>query len=94
MDTNPASEASRLSYEATPVIRTEHREGSLTRMVEQQTAKVPSDVYLAASLCAMAVSLGAELTGHERLSRFVGMWVGPILSMGIYNKLVKTLGPR
>lgn len=94
MDVNPASESSRRSYEATPVVRTEHVESSFTRMVEHQTAKIPSDFFLVVALCAMAASLFGELTGRERFSRFVGMWPGPLLVMGVYNKLVKTFGPR
>lgn len=93
-DVNPASEASRTSYEATPVIRAEHVESSLTRMVEHQAAKIPSDFFLFVALCAMVVSLVGDLTGRDRVGRFVGMWPGPLLVMGVYNKLVKTLGPR
>jgi hypothetical protein len=93
-DVNPASTASMDSYEAAPVRRIEHRENSLTRMVEHQTAKIPSDIFLVLSLGAMAVSLSTEMAGRQRMSRFVGMWVGPLLVMGVYNKLVKTLGPR
>ena len=93
-DVNPAREASLSSYEATPVLRTEHGESTLTRMVEHQAARIPSDVFLFLSLCAMGVALGAEVTNRRRLSQFVGMWVAPILVMGVYNKLVKTLGPR
>lgn len=93
-DVNPASERSSRAYEAAPVLRTEHRESSLTRMVEHQAAKIPSDVFLFASLCSMAVALSSELTGRRRVSRFVGMWAGPLLVMGVYNKLVKALGPQ
>ena len=42
----------------------------------------------------MAVSFLGELTGRPRLSRLVGMWPGPLLVMGVYNKLVKMFGPR
>lgn len=94
LDVNPAREDSNASYAAAPVLRTEHRESTFTRMIEQQTAKIPSDVFLVASVCAMGVSLGAELAGQQRISRFVGMWVAPILLMGVYNKLVKALGSR
>lgn len=65
----------------------------MTRVIEQQTAKIPSDVFLAASLGVMAICAGFELRGNERMSRFFGMWVAPLLVMGVYNKLVKTLGP-
>ncbi|WP_375772341.1 hypothetical protein NR798_16125 [Archangium gephyra] len=93
-DINPASERSERDYRAATVMRAEHTEGSFTRLLEQQTAKIPSDFFLFASLCAMAFALGAELTQRTRASRFVGMWVGPLLIMGVYNKMVKTFGAR
>ena len=94
MDVNPASEASEKEYVAPPVVRAEHVEDSFTRLLEQQTAKVPSHVFLFSSFCAMALSLGLEIGGRERAGRFVGLWVTPLLVMGVYNKMVKTLGPR
>ncbi len=94
-DVNPASERSEVSYRyAAPVLRAEHEEGSLTRLIEQQAAKIPSDVFLFFSLCAMTVSLGLEVAQERRWSRFVGMWAGPLLTMGVYTKLVKMLGAR
>jgi hypothetical protein len=45
------------------------------------------------ALVSMA-SLTCELAGRRRASRFIGMWPGPLLVMGVYNKLVKLLGPR
>ncbi len=77
-----------------PVRRPEHREGSFTRTLEQQAAKVESGVFLAAALGSLAASVLLELTGRERAARFVGMWPPTLLIMGVYNKLVKTLGPR
>lgn len=63
-------------------------------MLEQHAAKVPSNLFLFSAFCAMSVSLVAELRGNQRSSRFIGMWVGPLLTMGVYNKLVKTFGAR
>lgn len=77
-----------------PVIRAQHNESSLTRLIEQQTAKIPSAVFLTAALAAMGVSVILEAAGKRRASRFVGMWPGPMLVMGVYNKMVKVLGPR
>ncbi len=94
MDVNPASEASEKEYVAPPVVRVEHTEDSLTRLLEQQTAKVPSHVFLFSSFCAMAASVALEIGGRERAARFVGLWVTPLLVMGVYNKMVKTFGPR
>ena len=80
--------------EAAPVVRTEHKESLLTRMIEHQTAKLPSNAFLFLSLCAMAVSIASEVRNQQRASRFFGMWVGPLLTMGVYNKMVKTFGAR
>lgn len=94
MDANPASEKSVHVYDPAPIRREEHSEGSLTRTIEQQTAKIPSSVFLTAALASMMASAVLELTGKTRASRFVGMWVQTLLITGVYNKLVKTLGPR
>jgi hypothetical protein len=92
LEVNPV--ANRTAVSEAPVLRAEHRESSLTRLIEQQAAKIPSDFFLAAALGAMVASLSFELAGRRRSSRFIGMWPGPLLVMGVYNKLVKTLGPR
>lgn len=93
-DVNPASDDSLREYEPTPVVRSEDAEGTLTRLIERQTAKVPSDVFLFLALGSMGASLALELSGRKSLSRFVGMWAPTLLTMGVYNKLVKTVGPR
>lgn len=92
-DLNPAAEKSKFEYRRTPIQRIEHQEGGFTRIIEEQTAKVPSNVFLVAALGAMAVSVAYEIRGNLRVSRFVGMWPGPLLIMGVYNKIVKSLGP-
>jgi hypothetical protein len=93
-DVNPARDASEISYEAAPIRRIEHTESTFTRLIEQQTARIPSDVFLAAALGSMVASFGLELAGRIRASRFVGMWPAPLLVMGVYNKMVKVFGPR
>lgn len=94
---NPARRASMADYSeshplAAPVVRPEHRESDFTRLIEQQTAKIPSHVFLFMSVSAMAASLALELAGRTRPSRFVGMWAPSLLILGVYNKLVKTFG--
>jgi hypothetical protein len=69
---------------------TRHAEGTLTRIVEEQTAKIPSAVFLVISLGAMAVSAVLEFAGQTRWSRFFGMWVPSLLTIGVYNKIVKS----
>ena len=93
-DTNPASDASEMVYQAAPVFRAEHGESRLTRLIEQQAAKLPSVVFLMLSLGSMAGSLVLHVAGRRRAGQFIGMWPGPLLTMGVYNKLVKTFGAR
>lgn len=77
-----------------PVVRPEHAEGEIARLIEQQAAKIPSHWFLFSAIASMSASLMLELVGRTRESRFVGMWPAPLLALGIYNKLVKTLGTR
>ena len=93
LDVNPAA-AKSLVGEAAPVRRAEHAEGDLARIIEQQTAKVPSHWFLIAAFTSMGAAVALELSGRQRASRFVSQWPTPLLIMGMYNKLVKTLGTR
>ncbi len=69
---------------------TEPKEGTLTRKVEQVTAKVPSMVYLGMATGSMVLSaLIAAFSRKKGLANFVGLWVPTLLLIGIYNKLVK-----
>ena len=70
----------------------EHSEGIVARTIEQQTAKLPSDIFLWGALGSIGVSLYFELKGNAEKSRFVGQWVSPFLLLGVYNKLVKLAG--
>lgn len=70
----------------------EHREGKLTTMIEEQTAKIPSDVFLWTAIGAIAVSAVLQITGVKNKSLFFGQWVAPFLLLGLYNKLVKVEG--
>lgn len=70
----------------------EHREGPVAKTIEEQTAKLPSDVYLWTAVGAMVASATLQLFRQKQLSLFVGQWVAPFLIMGIYNKIVKTHG--
>jgi len=67
-------------------------EGKVAEAIESHTAKLPSDVFLWASVGAMAVSLGLQCMGRKHTSLFIGQWAAPFLLFGIYNKIVKTMG--
>ena len=72
--------------------REEHTEGTIARSIEQQTAKLPSDVFLWAAVSAMAGSAALQLAGKKQVSNFIGEWVPTLLIFGLYNKMVKLLG--
>ncbi len=69
-----------------------HREGSVARTIEQQTAKVPSDAFLWTALGSIGLSLAFQLSGQEKKANFIGHWAPTILILGLYNKLVKLQG--
>ena len=70
----------------------QHREGQVAKEIEEQTAKLPSDIFLWAALGSMAVSAVLQCTNAKHRSLFVGQWAAPFLLLGIYNKLVKLEG--
>ncbi|MBK7885534.1 MAG: hypothetical protein IPJ81_18355 [Chitinophagaceae bacterium] len=74
------------------IIDTEKREGAVARNIEEQTAKLPSDLFLWAAAGSMALSLSLKLMGKNNKSLFVGQWAAPFLLLGIYNKIVKVAG--
>ena len=69
-----------------------HAEGTVARTIEQQTAKLPSDVFLWAAAGSIGVSALLQLMGKNKASLFVGQWVSPFLLFGVYNKIVKVAG--
>jgi hypothetical protein len=70
----------------------EHREGTLAKVIEEQTTKLPSDVFLWAAVASMVGSLAFQLAGDEKKSVFVGQWAPTFLIFGLYNKLVRVAG--
>lgn len=68
------------------------REGKVAKTIEEQTAKIPSDVFLWASIGAMTASLAFQIARQKHVSLFIGQWAAPFLLFGIYNKLVKQRG--
>lgn len=70
----------------------EHREGPVARMIEEQTAKLPSDVFLWAAIGSMVASLTLKIMGKDKTALFVGQWAPTFLILGNYNKIVKVEG--
>jgi hypothetical protein len=70
----------------------DHREGAIAKTIENQTAKLPSDIFLWAALGSMAVSATLHMMGNREHSTFVGQWAPAFLLLGLYNKTVKQHG--
>jgi hypothetical protein len=70
----------------------EHQEGKVAEAIEEQTAKLPSDLFLWASLASMGASLTLKILGKRHTALFVGQWASPFLLLGLYNKIVKLEG--
>lgn len=68
------------------------REGSVARTIEQQTSKLPSDLFLWTAVGSIGVSLAMLLTGNAKKANFIGQWAPTILILGLYNKMVKLHG--
>ncbi len=78
--------------EATQTRRHVFPEGKVATMIERQTAKLPSDVFLWAAGASIAGSLMLKLNKRDHEALFVGQWAPTFLLLGIYNKIVKYLG--
>lgn len=70
----------------------QHGEGVVARTIEQQTARLPSDLFLWAAGASILGSLALQATGRQHESLFVGQWAPTFLVLGLYNKLVKLHG--
>ncbi len=73
-------------------IRHAYPEGKVATMIERQTAKVPSDLFLWAAGASVAAALALKMMKRDRDAIFVGEWAPTLLLLGTYNKIVKLLG--
>ena len=72
--------------------REDHREGKVARSIEQQTARLPSDVFLWTAVGSMAASLSLQIMGKGDKANFIGQWAPSLLILGLFNKMVKLPG--
>jgi hypothetical protein len=70
----------------------QHSEGRLARAIEEQTAKLPSDLFLWAAGVSIFAALAMRIAKRERDAHFIGLWAPTLLLLGVYNKIVKVLG--
>ena len=71
---------------------TGQREDNVTGMIESQTSKMPSSLFLGLAIGSMGASLVLKIVGKDDWALFVGQWAAPFLIMGNYNKMVKQHG--
>jgi hypothetical protein len=70
----------------------EHSEGEVAKTIEDQTAKLPSDLFLWAAGASILTSLSLKLMQKDDEALFVGQWAPTFLILGLYNKVVKVAG--
>jgi len=68
------------------------QEGRVAERIEKRTSRLPSDLFLWASVAALATSSGFVFAGKRETGLYVGQFASVFLLLGIYNKLVKLLG--
>ena len=73
-------------------VRREHTEGQIAKSIESQTAQLPSDTFFWAAVASIGVSATLQMIGKQSASVFVGQWAPTLLTLGLYNKLVKQHG--
>jgi hypothetical protein len=69
-----------------------HSEGPVAKTIEQQTKKLPSDLFLWAALGSIGLSWGLRAMDRKEDSDFVGTWAPTLLILWLYNKIVKIQG--
>jgi len=68
------------------------KEGKMTRMIESQTAKVPSVVFLCAAGACAAAAITLKCLRKGKAGLMVGQFIAPMMLLGVYDKIVKTGG--
>ena len=74
------------------ITRQEYSEGRVGGMIEEQTAKLPSDTFMLAALGSILGSLALQAAGKRDMANFVGQWAPTFLILGVYNKISKLHG--
>ncbi len=69
-----------------------HSEGVVAKTIEDQTAKLPSDLFLWLAGGSIIGSLTLKYLQRDHEALFVGQWAPTFLILGLYNKLVKVAG--
>lgn len=70
----------------------EATEDQFTGVIEKQTARIPSTVFLGLAIGSIAASAILKIAKKDDWALFVGQWTAPFLLMGNYNKMVKQHG--
>ena len=74
---------------STALRNADHREGTLARPIEHQTAKLPSDMFLWTAVGSIVVSLALQVFRKKEESNFAGQRVPMFLMLGLHNKIVE-----
>ena len=68
----------------------QEQEDVITTKIENQTQKIPSDVFLFSAIGAIGISFALKCMNKKDYAAFIEQLVAPILLLAIYNKLEKS----
>ncbi|MEM1013484.1 MAG: hypothetical protein AAGI46_14845 [Planctomycetota bacterium] len=66
-------------------------ETDAAHLIEDATAKVPSDTFMWLAGGSIAAALTLKLMGRDRDALFVGQWAPTFIAIGVYNKLARSV---
>ncbi len=52
----------------------DHSEGAIAKAIENQTARLPSDLFLWAAVASMSCSFALQVSGRRHTGLFIGQW--------------------
>ena len=70
----------------------DHQEGRVASAIEEQTSKLPSDLFLWTALGCLGAAAALKIIGRNHTALLIGQWASPFLLFGIYDKMVKLHG--
>lgn len=65
----------------------DHGEVVIAPVLEERSAKTPSDLFLWAGLGSMATALTLHMAGKKAAGLLVGQMAAPLLVLGVYTKI-------
>ncbi|KVV16304.1 hypothetical protein ACRASX_13785 [Flavobacterium sp. TMP13] len=74
------------------ILQNHNSESPVAKKIQEQTAKLSSDLFLWDAFASMAGSATLKVMGKGKTALFFGQWATSFLLLEVYNKIVKVEG--